>query len=43
VMHTEEHNINIKDFDLFKLVDTPQEAVNVIDEFYAQYLLSPNF
>ena len=38
-----EKNINEEDLDLIKLVDTPTEAVNVIDEFYSQYLLSPNF
>jgi hypothetical protein len=25
------------------VVDTPEEAVRVIDDFYAKYLLSPNF
>ena len=38
-----EKNINEEDLDLIKLVDTPTEAVDVIDEFYSQYLLSPNF
>lgn len=28
---------------LFNLVDTPEEAVKVIDDFYSKYLLSPNF
>jgi len=36
-------NINDEDLDLIRLVDTPSEAVEVIDEFYSQYLLSPNF
>ncbi|AWL09002.1 TIGR00730 family Rossman fold protein [Aquirufa nivalisilvae] len=36
-------NINEEDLDLFSLVDTPTEAVRVIDEFYAKYLLKPNF
>jgi uncharacterized protein (TIGR00730 family) len=31
------------DLDLFNVVDTPEEAVEVIDEFYSKYLLSPNF
>ena len=31
------------DLELFNLVDTPEEAVKVIDDFYAKYLLSPNF
>jgi uncharacterized protein (TIGR00730 family) len=35
--------INEEDLDLFNLVDTPEEAVDVIDEFYGKYLLSPNF
>ena len=38
-----EKNINEEDLDLIRLVDTPTEAVAVIDEFYSQYLLSPNF
>jgi hypothetical protein len=36
-------NINKEDLDLFALVDTTDEAVAVIDEFYSKYLLSPNF
>lgn len=43
VMHSREHNVSIKDFDLFHLVDTAEDAVKVIDDFYEQYLLSPNF
>ncbi len=39
----QEQNINSVDMDLFKLVDTPAEAVEVIDNFYAKYTLSPNF
>lgn len=31
------------DLHLFKLVDTADEAVNVIDQFYSKYLLKPNF
>ncbi len=42
-MHAEEHNISIKDFELFSLVDTAEEAVKEIDNFYTRYLLSPNF
>jgi len=38
-----EKMINEEDLDLFNLVDTPEEAVAVIDEFYGKYLLSPNF
>ncbi len=42
-MLEEFHNISADDLDLFQLVDTPEEAVNKIDEFYAKYLLKPNF
>jgi len=38
-----EKNINESDLDLFKLVDTAEEAVHEIDDFYNKYLLSPNF
>ncbi|RFS13911.1 TIGR00730 family Rossman fold protein [Emticicia sp. C21] len=38
-----EKNINPEDLKLIKLVDTAEDAVKVIDEFYAKYLLKPNF
>ena len=38
-----EKMISEVDLDLFSVVDTPQDAVKVIDEFYARYLLSQNF
>ena len=38
-----EKNISPDDMNLFKLVDTSDEAVAIIDEFYSRYLLSPNF
>jgi hypothetical protein len=38
-----EEYINEEDLDLFNVVDTPEETVRVIDEFYSKYLLSPNF
>jgi uncharacterized protein (TIGR00730 family) len=38
-----EHNINPEDLKLFNVVDTTEEAVRVIDDFYAKYLLKPNF
>jgi uncharacterized protein (TIGR00730 family) len=38
-----EKMIGKNDDQLFAVVDTPQEAVKVIDDFYAKYLLSPNF
>jgi len=43
VVQQEEKNISVKDLDLFKLVDTAEEAIEVIDTFYAKYMLSPNF
>ena len=39
----EENNISAKDLDLFKLVDTVDDAVKCIDDFYSNYLLKPNF
>lgn len=36
-------NISPEDLDLINLVETPTDAVRVIDEFYSKYLLSPNF
>ena len=38
-----EGNISPKDMDLFALVDTTDEAVRYIDDFYSDYLLKPNF
>jgi uncharacterized protein (TIGR00730 family) len=38
-----EKMIHEEDLELFSLVDTPEDAVKAIDEFYAKYLLSPNF
>jgi uncharacterized protein (TIGR00730 family) len=35
--------ISAEDLDLFSLVDTPEDAVKAIDDFYNKYLLSPNF
>lgn len=43
VVHSEQHNISVNDFELFSLVETAEEAVKVIDDFYSRYLLSPNF
>ena len=36
-------NVNATDMELITLVDTAQEAVEAIDEFYSRYLLKPNF
>jgi predicted Rossmann-fold nucleotide-binding protein len=38
-----EKMINAEDLQLFTVVDSPEEAVKAIDEFYSKYLLSPNF
>ncbi len=42
-MLAQEHNINEEDLKLIKLVDTAEEAVNAIDDFYNKYTLKPNF
>ncbi|MCD6068205.1 MAG: family Rossman fold protein [Bacteroidetes bacterium] len=42
-MLDQEHNIHAKDLDLFKIVDTADEAVKHIVDFYSKYLLKPNF
>jgi len=38
-----ENNISKEDLDLFTIVDTAEEAVQEIDNFYQKYLLKPNF
>lgn len=38
-----ENNIDPEDLNLISIVDTPTEAVKVIDDFYSKYLLQPNF
>lgn len=38
-----ENNIKREDLDIFKVVDTPMEVVQVITEFYKTYALKPNF
>lgn len=35
--------ISPEDLNLINVVDTPEEAVKVIDDFYSRYLLAPNF
>lgn len=37
------NNVSKEDLDLFKIVETETEAVEVIDDFYSRYMLSPNF
>tara|TARA_B100001741_G_scaffold311815_2_gene313750 strand:+ start:14167 stop:14865 length:699 start_codon:yes stop_codon:yes gene_type:complete len=43
VMLEKEQNISPKDLDLFTIVNTTDEAVEYIDNFYSKYLLKPNF
>jgi uncharacterized protein (TIGR00730 family) len=38
-----ERNISPEDLDLMKIVDTADEAVEHIEEFYSKFVLSPNF
>ncbi|MDP4223347.1 MAG: TIGR00730 family Rossman fold protein [Bacteroidota bacterium] len=42
-MLEEEHNISPNDLKVFTLVDTADDAVDNIVQFYSRYLLSPNF
>ncbi|MEI6594660.1 MAG: TIGR00730 family Rossman fold protein [Bacteroidota bacterium] len=42
-MCDQEKNVNEIDLDLFKLVDTAEEAVNYILDYYAEMSISPNF
>ena len=42
-MLEEEKNIHEADLELFKIVDTADEAVDYIIDFYSKYLLKPNF
>ena len=43
VLLEEENNISPEDLDLIKIVDTPEEAVAHINDFYKKYHLKPNF
>jgi len=38
-----EGNVSEGDFDIFHIVDTPEETVKIINDFYAKYMLAPNF
>jgi uncharacterized protein (TIGR00730 family) len=42
-MYLEEKNVSPEDLDLFKVVDTADEAVKIINDFYSKYMLKPNF
>ena len=43
VMIEKEHNANPDDMNLIKIVDTEDEVVEALDNFYKKYNLSPNF
>lgn len=43
VMLNEENNISPLDLELVKIVDTAEEAVQIIEDFYRSHSLSPNF
>jgi len=38
-----EGKVSPEDMDIFSLVDTPEEAVQIVDVFYKKYALRPNF
>ena len=38
-----EGNISLKDMDLLRMTDDPEEAVEYINDFYERHLLRPNF
>jgi uncharacterized protein (TIGR00730 family) len=42
-MLEQEHNISPEDLDLFKVVDTADEAVAYVDDFFKNHDLKPNF
>ncbi|HTL82115.1 MAG TPA: TIGR00730 family Rossman fold protein [Bacteroidia bacterium] len=42
-MLAKEKNVNPDDLELFHVVDTADEAVQIINDFYSKYMLKPNF
>jgi hypothetical protein len=38
-----EETISLKDLELISIVDSPDEVIKIIEEFYSSYLLKPNF
>jgi hypothetical protein len=42
-MLDKEKNISPQDLNLFKVVDTADEAVKIIVDFYSKYSIKPNF
>ena len=43
VLLAEENNISPEDLDLIQIVDTAEEAVNMISDYYKNHHLKPNF
>ncbi|MFQ3579756.1 MAG: TIGR00730 family Rossman fold protein [Bacteroidales bacterium] len=43
VMFEKEKNISSEDRNIYHIVDTPEEAVKIIDDFYKEYTHKPNF
>lgn len=43
VLVEREKTVSEKDLELFKIVDTEDEVLDVLDQFYKKYNLSPNF
>ena len=43
IMLKKEKNISPEDLDLFSVVDTSEEALEIINNFYNKYGLKPNF
>lgn len=43
VLIEQEHTVSREDLDLFKVVDNEDEVLEVLDQFYKKYDLSPNF
>lgn len=39
----QEKNADVDDLNLFKMVDTADEVVDIVNTFYSKYLLKPNF
>jgi uncharacterized protein (TIGR00730 family) len=43
VLMKQYNNINPSDLDYFTIVDTSEEVIHIIDDFYKKHALSPNF
>ncbi len=43
VLVEKEQTVHLEDLDLYKIVDTEDEVVDVLDKFYKKYDLTPNF